>query len=108
MILARDINLYSYKELRSKVRFNSSEIMSDAWWYFRQGNITFSQALKKAWAWAKSWVSECREQLAKYEALDAKLRANYEERKNKIENASDFMDADSVRSFYMSDAYKGD
>ncbi|MFV0392077.1 MAG: hypothetical protein ACK5KP_09385 [Paludibacteraceae bacterium] len=109
MVVASKINLYTYKELKNEVRFNKSEIMADAWWYFRKGGMTFSEALKKAWDWAKRWVTECREQIVKFEILDKKIKADYEARKNKpTESADAWMNADSMSRYYNSNAYKGD
>lgn len=109
MIYASNINLNTYKELKSKVRFDKSEIMSDAWWYFRKGGMTFSEALKKAWDWAKRWVSECREQIIKFEALDAQIKADYEKRNNQpAQKVDSWMNPETMNNYYNTNIYKGD
>jgi hypothetical protein len=109
MVYANKINLYTYKELRNEVKFDKSEIMTDAWWYFRNGAKSFSEALQKAWQWAKKWVNECREQIIRFEKMDAQIQADYEKRQNQpAENSSSWMNADAMSEFYNSNAYKGD
>jgi hypothetical protein len=36
------------------------KVMTAAWTIFRKGGVTFSQALTKAWAWAKKTATEAR------------------------------------------------
>jgi hypothetical protein len=109
MIIASKINLYTYKELKSQVKYDKAEIMTDAWWYFRKGGMTFNEAMKRAWAWNRRWVTECRDAILKFEAMDKKIQADYEAIKNKpAENASTWMNAETMSNHYNSNSYKGD
>lgn len=55
-------------------QYNKSEIMKRAWNIFRSTKNTFSECLKRAWAWAKSVV--CNE--IRYKIADWFMNKNYD------------------------------
>ncbi|HHT22958.1 MAG TPA: hypothetical protein GXZ87_06550 [Bacteroidales bacterium] len=108
MIQASRINLDNYKEMKSKVRLDKSEIMKDAWWYFKNYKMTFSEALKRAWKWNKEWVSECKDRIMEMEVIDAKRQVEWEEYQKGNKNPFAWMTPEVMENYYRTTKYQGD
>lgn len=102
MIATRNINVFNYQDVKANLKFDKREIMSDAWYYFKKGQRTFSEALKIAWSRAKRLIGNAMEVIAEIERNVA-----FSKRSQELKNETTF-NPKIMREFYDSSCYKGD
>ena len=79
-----------------KATYNKSRLMHRAWYLFKQGvNGTFSYCLKKVWKEMKEWAAE-------------QMQKAINDAKPKYQGSNFMPSAETMATYYQSNAYKGD
>ena len=96
--IVNNVNVNNYKEVKSTLKLNKSEIMRNAWIRVKEKGYSLSYALECAWYDAKYFFTRILEKIAE---IERNIKLN--------ETSSEWKpDADTMYQFYNSNVYKGD